>query len=386
MLLPSPRAAIAPFLAMEVAREAGARAASGQSIVRFDVGQPGQAAPEAALRAAERAIRADPLGYSDGLGLPALRRAIAEWYGVQHDLSISPDRIAITTGASGAFVLAFLALFGDGARVAMATPGYPPYRHILTALGMTPALIDAHAGAKFQLTPAHLKTLCAEAPLAGAVIASPANPTGAMLTRAELAAVADAVQTQNGALISDEIYHGLTYAAPATSALAVAPDAVVINSFSKYWGMTGWRVGWIVAPAGLVPAIERLSQNLAICPPAIGQHAALGALTATDECETRRLVFADNRALLLEALPGLGLLPAVMPDGAFYMLLDIGRQSDDCLAFCRRALEEAHVALTPGVDFCETRGRGWARLAYCQPTAQVEEGLSRLARWLAKKS
>ncbi len=386
MLHPSARAAIAPFLAMEVAREAGARTASGQSIVRFDVGQPGQAAPEAALRAAERAIRADTLGYSDGLGLPALRRAIADWYGAQHDLSISPDRIAITTGASGAFVLAFLALFGDGARVAMAAPGYPPYRHILKALGMKPALIDAQAGEKFQLTPAHLETLAAAAPLAGAVIASPANPTGAMLTRDELAALTHAVQAQEGALISDEIYHGLTYGAPATSALAVAPDAVVINSFSKYWGMTGWRVGWIVAPAGLVPAIERLSQNLAVCPPAISQHAALGALTAADECENRRLVYADNHALLVEALPSLGLAPATTPDGAFYVLIDISRHSDDSLAFCRRALEEAHVALTPGLDFCDTRGRGWARLAFCQPTAQIEEGLARLARWLAKKS
>jgi aspartate/methionine/tyrosine aminotransferase len=386
MLHPSARSAIAPFLAMEVAREAGARAASGQSIVRFDVGQPGQAAPEAALRAAERAIRADPLGYSDGLGLPALRRAIADWYGAQHDLSISPDRIAITTGASGAFVLAFLALFGDGARVAMAAPGYPPYRHILTALGMNPALIQAQAGEKFQLTPAHIAALAAGGPLAGAVIASPANPTGAMLTRAEISALADAVQAENGALISDEIYHGLTYGAAATSALAVAPDALVINSFSKYWGMTGWRVGWIVAPAGLVPAIERLSQNLAICPPAISQHGALGALTATDECESRRLVYGDNRALLLEALPGLGLAPATMPEGAFYVLIDISRHSQDSLSFCRRALEEAHVALTPGIDFCEARGRLWARLAYCQPTARVEEGLNRLTNWLAKKS
>lgn len=386
MLHSSSRAAIAPFLAMEVAREAGARAASGQSIVRFDVGQPGQAAPEAALRAAERAIRADPLGYSDGLGLPALRRAIAAWYAATHDLSISPDRIAITTGASGAFVLAFLALFGDGARVAMAAPGYPPYRHILTALGMRPALIAGQAGEKFQLTPAHLAQLAEADPLAGALIASPANPTGAMLTRAELAALAAAAQAHEAALISDEIYHGLTYGAAAVSALAVAPDALVINSFSKYWGMTGWRVGWIVAPAGLVPAIERLSQNLAICPPAISQHAALGALTASDECENRRLVFADNRALLLDGLPGLGLAPAVAPDGAFYVLVDISRHSDDSLAFCRRALEEAGVALTPGLDFCETRGRQWARLAYCQPTAQVEEGLARLARWLAKKS
>jgi aspartate/methionine/tyrosine aminotransferase len=207
-----------------------------------------------------------------------------------------------------------------------------------------------------------------------------------MISHDALAALADAAAAQNAALISDEIYHGLTYDLPATSALAVAPDAVVINSFSKYWGMTGWRVGWIVAPAGLVPTIERLSQNLAICPPAIGQHAALGALTATEECEIRRTVFADNRALLLETLPGLGLPPAVAPDGAFYVLIDISRHSRDSLSFCRRALDETGVALTPGVDFCATRGAGWVRLAYCQPTSAVEDGLSRLGRWLAKSS
>jgi aspartate/methionine/tyrosine aminotransferase len=375
----SRRADIAPFIAMEVAREAGLRAAAGQDIARFDVGQPHVGAPAAALAAAEAAMRRDVLGYTEGLGAAALRRGIADWYGRTHDLAIDPARIVITTGASGAFTLTFLALFDTDARVALASPGYPPYRHILKALGMRAVTLDGELQHGLQMTAELLDTAGA---VDGVLVASPANPTGAMLEDGALARLCAAARARNIPLISDEIYHGLTYGRPATTALAHDPDAIVVNSFSKYWAMTGWRVGWIVAPPHLVKPIERLAQNLTVAPPTISQAAALGALEARDECEARRALYAENRALMLSALDGLRLPPVVSPDGAFYILVDISAHADDSMAFARRVLDEAQVAITPGVDFCETRGRRWARLAYCRPRAEIEAGLARLARLL----
>lgn len=378
----SARADIAPFIAMEVAREAGLRQAAGQAIARFDVGQPQFGAPETALRAAERAMRAETLGYTEGLGDAALRRGLSDWYARTHDLAIDPARIIITTGASGAFTLAFLALFNDGEAVALAGPGYPPYRHILKALGLSAAVVDADTQAGLQMTADLLRACAARTRVDGVLVASPANPTGAMLSRAELAALCAEARVRNIPLISDEIYHGLTYDTPATSALSLDPDALVINSFSKYWAMTGWRVGWIVAPERLVKPIERLAQNLTVAPPTVSQAAALGALLARDECEARREVYATNRTLMLKELPGLGLPPVVRPDGAFYVLVDVSAHADDSMVFARRLLDEARVAVTPGVDFCESRGRRWARLAYCRPRDEVEAGLARLAALL----
>lgn len=382
MRAPSSRAAIAPFLAMEMAREADKRAAAGQKLVRFDVGQPFTGAPPAALEAVRASFENNPLGYTGGLGAPALRARLSAFYRAKHGLEIAPERIVITTGASGAFTLAFLALFESNERIALAAPGYPPYRHILSALGMRAAIAEAGANEKYQLAPHHLDELAASGPLAGALIASPANPTGAMLTRAELAALAAKARAHGAAFISDEIYHGLVYDSPAVSALAVDDDAIVVNSFSKYWAMTGWRVGWIVAPPSLIGALERLAQNLTVAPPTPSQIAAIAALDCEADCEARRAIYARNRAFLLEGLPRLGLAPVAPPDGAFYMLLDIGAHGDDSLAFCRRALDEAGVALTTGLDFDETRGSRWARLAFARDTAEVEDGLARLARWL----
>jgi aspartate/methionine/tyrosine aminotransferase len=384
MIRSSSRAAIAPFLAMEVAREAGRRQEAGLSVIRLDVGQPHLGAPAKACAAATAAIANEPLGYTDGLGAGALRRRIAAWYGQMHGLEISPERVIITTGASGGFALAFLALFNSGDRVAMAAPGYPPYRHILTALGFSAAVMDAQEADGLQLTPAHLDALAAQAPIAGALIASPANPTGAMLDRTSLATLSAKTRALGVPLISDEIYHGLTYGRPAITALAVDDDAVVVNSFSKYWAMTGWRVGWLVVPEALVKPIERLAQNLTIAPPTISQAAALGAMEAEEECQQRLSIYAENRRLLLSELPGLKLRAVAPPDGAFYVLADISAHSDDSLAWCARALEEAGVALTPGVDFCESRGRHWARIAYARSTAEVADGLERLARWLER--
>lgn len=378
-LIPGPRAAIAPFLAMEMVREAATLEAQGRRIVRFDVGQPYEGPGPKTLAAAQAAMAAGRTGYTEGLGLSALRRAIASWYGRRYGVDVSPNRVVITAGASGAFILAFLALFKTGDRVAMAAPGYPPYRHILTSLGFEAAVIDAADDPKRQLGPHHL---AAAGPLAGALVASPANPTGAMLDRAALAALAQTCAARGLPLISDEIYHGLSYAAPCVSALEVSADAIVINSFSKYWAMTGWRVGWIVAPDSLVPALERLSQNLFICPPALAQEAALAALEEDGPAQARLQVYAENRRLLLEALPGLGAPPVAPPDGAFYVLADVSRHREDSMAFCHRALQEAGVAMTPGVDFCADRGAAWVRLSYARRTDEVSEGLDRLARWL----
>jgi aspartate/methionine/tyrosine aminotransferase len=371
------RAAIDPFIAMEVAREASLRAAAGESIVRFDVGQPHWGAPAAAIAAAEKAMRNEALGYTEGLGAMALRREIAAMYGREHGLDIDPARIVITTGASGAFTLAFLALFDTAARVVIASPGYPPYRHILKALGMEAVVVEADIAHGLQLTSTLLEQAGA---FDGALVASPANPTGAMLSREDLGGLCAAMRTAGKPLISDEIYHGLTYATPATTALALDDEVIVVNSFSKYWAMTGWRVGWIVAPPHLVKSIERLAQNLTVAPPTISQVAALGALTAKQECEERRALYADNRALLLKELPGLKLPPVVTPDGAFYALVDVSAHTDDSMAFSQRLLSEIGVAITPGVDFCAARGRRWARLAYCRPRAEVEEGIARLAK------
>lgn len=374
------RAAIEPFLAMEVAREANARVAAGERIVRFDVGQPHWGAPAAALAAAERAMRSEALGYTEGLGAASLRKAIAQMYGVEHGLDIDPARIVITTGASGAFTLAFLSLFDTGSRVVIASPGYPPYRHILKALGMEAVVVEADVTDNLQLTSALLEQVGG---FDGALVASPANPTGAMLSRSKLSALCEAMRAAGKPLISDEIYHGLTYGEPATTALALDDDVIVINSFSKYWAMTGWRVGWIVAPPRLVKSIEKLAQNLTVAPPTISQVAALGALTAKQECEERRALYAENRAFLLRELPHVSMAPVVQPDGAFYALVDVSahlRAGEDSLGLSHRLLREIGVALTSGVDFCATRGQAWARIAYCRPRAEIEEGIARLTR------
>jgi aspartate/methionine/tyrosine aminotransferase len=364
---------------MEMVREAQNLVAQGRSIVRFDVGQPFEGPSPKVLASAQAAMASGRTGYTEALGLPTLRAAIAAWYGRRYGVSVSPQQVAVTAGASGAFVLAFLALFQSGDRVAMASPGYPPYRHILTSLGFAAALADASDHPRRQLAPHHLAALD---PIAGCLIASPANPTGAMLGESELLDLAQACEERGVPLISDEIYHGLSYDAPCQTALSVDRNAIVINSFSKYWAMTGWRIGWVVAPEHLIPAIERLSQNLFICPPAIAQEAGIAALDDDAPAQARLEVFRANRSLLLEALPGLGLTAAAPPDGAFYLLLDISAHDTDSQAFCRRALHEAGVSLTPGVDFCQRQGARWVRLSYARQRDEVLDGLTRLARWL----
>jgi aspartate/methionine/tyrosine aminotransferase len=372
----SARSNIQPFLAMEAMREAGRRNAAGAGIVRFDVGQPHVGAPEKAIAAAAEALRTQKFGYTDALGSDALREGIARYYQRTYGVSVDPQRVAITTGASGAFLLAFLALFDTDDAIALAAPGYPPYRQILTALGMRAALIETQAASLFHPTPHDLGN-----DIAGVLISSPGNPTGALMPAADIAALCAAARARDLPLVSDEIYHGLTYGERAHSALEFDDEAIVINSFSKYWAMTGWRVGWVIAPERYIKPLERLAQNLTICPPVPAQAAALAALDAIEECDARRDLYARNRALLLEALPAMGLPPVVPPEGGFYMMLDLAKHSADSNDFCARALE-AGIALTPGHDFDPERGDLWIRLAYPLAEDEVSRGIERLARFV----
>lgn len=378
---PSARAAIQPFRAMEVLKAANAREREGHVVRHLEVGQPATGAPRAVREAASRLALNDTLGYTDALGIPELRAAVARHYADRHGLDLSPDRIVITTGSSGGFLLAFLALFDSGARVGLAAPGYPAYRNILAALGMAELPIPVDADSRYQPEPRHLAAL--DGPLDGLLVASPANPTGTMLDASALTALAEACAARGTAFIVDEIYHGITYGRPATTILALRDDAIVINSFSKYFGMTGWRLGWMVVPEALVEAVERLAQNLFISPPAISQHAALAAFGAYAELDDNVARYGRNRQRLLEALPAMGLDRFAPPDGAFYFYVDVGDFTDDASAFCRRMLAEAGVAATPGVDFDPVRGHRFIRLSFAGEEAVIADAIQRMQGWLA---
>ena len=378
----STRSAVDPFIVMDVMEAARAAEAAGRDIVHMEVGQPGTGAPQAArdLLAAEMAK--GPLGYTVALGRPDLRAGIAALYGEWYDIDLNPARVVVTAGASGAFLLAFSALFDAGDRVALGEPCYPSYRQILTALSLTPVGLQTTAETRYQPVPDQLG-----ADLAGLIVASPANPTGTMLDHSALSALHDTCRDRDIALISDEIYHGLQYGGPAISALQVADDAqvYVINSFSKYFSMTGWRLGWMVVPQDHVRAIERLAQNMFICPPHAAQIAALGALSPDGraELDAHRDVYTANRKVLLDGLAQAGWTKTAPADGAFYVYADVSEFTDDSLAFCADILEKAGVAITPGLDFDPVRGAGTVRLSYAQPTAAIEDGVARLIGYMA---
>ncbi|MEW5961921.1 MAG: aminotransferase class I/II-fold pyridoxal phosphate-dependent enzyme [Pseudomonadota bacterium] len=365
---------------MDVMRRAAEQERAGVHVVHMEVGQPGTPAPEAARAAARAALDREPLGYTLALGLPALRQRIARLYGEWYDLDLAPERVVVTTGSSGAFVLAFLALFDAGARVALPAPGYPCYRHILSALGAVPVTIETGPDTRWMPTAGQIGAEIGRG-LQGLLIASPANPTGTMLEPGRLAEIAGLCARERVWFISDEIYHGLGYGLPQRTALAHDDDAIVINSFSKYFSMTGWRVGWMVVPARLVRTIERLQQNLFIAPPAISQVAALGAFDALDELEANKRVYAANRALLLAELPRAGLTEIVPADGAFYLYCDVSAYTDDSLAFAQAMLEETGVAVTPGLDFDAARGHRFVRFSYSGTTADMAEAARRLQAW-----
>ena len=376
----SRRAEVDPFIVMDVMEAARAAQEAGRHIIHMEVGQPGTPAPEGARAALMRAMAAGPLGYTVALGLPALRARIARLYGEWYGVQIAPDRVVITPGSSGAFILAFTALFDTGDKVGLGDPGYPSYRQILKALGFTPVGIQTAAENRYQPVPGDLPE-----GLAGLMLASPGNPSGTMLGRAEMAALVEASAARGISLISDEIYHGLHYGARGVSALELTDDVYVINSFSKYFSMTGWRVGWMVVPESHVRTIERIAQNMFICPPHASQVAALAALDCSDELEANRAVYTRNRALMLERLPKAGFDKIAPPDGAFYVYADVSGLTDDSRAFAAEILEQAGVAVTPGLDFDPLRGHTTLRFSYASATADIKEGRVRLAAFMAAR-
>lgn len=378
----SARSAIGSFIVMDVMRAASEREALGANIIHMEVGQPGTPAPRLALEAVRASLDRDLLGYTLALGREDLRAAIAAFYKSAYGIAVAPERVVVTAGSSAGFVLAFLACFDAGDGVLLPAPGYPCYRHILTALGQEPVMVETGPATRWMPAAAEVgQAINAGRRVRGMLIASPANPTGTMVEGPRLAALVEQCRAAGLWLISDEIYHGLAYGAPAQSALAFSDEAIVINSFSKYFSMTGWRIGWMVVPERLVSPIERLAQNLYISPPAVAQVAALGALKATEELEANRAVYAANRALLLEELPKAGFSRIVPADGAFYLYADVSDMTDDSLAFTQRMLAEAGVAATPGLDFDAARGGRFVRFSYARSNADMIEGARRLKAW-----
>lgn len=372
----SKRGDVDPFIVMDVMEKARAAEAAGRHIIHMEVGQPGTPAPAGARRALTAAMEAGPLGYTVALGLPELRARIARHYTEWHGVDLDPARVVVTAGASAGFVLAFTALFDAGERVGLGLPGYPSYRHILKALSLDPIGIETTMADRFQPRPDQIST-----DLSGLIVASPGNPAGTMLSRDELGALITRCRDADVTLISDEIYHGLHYDRPAVSALELTDDAFVINSFSKYYSMTGWRIGWMVVPESHVRQVERLAQNLFICPSHASQVAALAAFECDEELEANRSVYAANRQLMIDGLADAGFPSFAPPDGAFYVYAKSDHLSGDALALSERILNEAGVAVTPGLDFDPARGAGMLRFSYARATEDIVEGLGRLKEW-----
>src|SRR5690606_1875734 len=333
--------------------------------------------------AAAAALAEGRIGYTDSLGLPALRRAIARHYGEHYDVAVDPARIAVTTGSSAGFNLAFLAMFDPGDRVAITVPGYPAYRNILAALGLD--VVEIELEGQGYLTAELLEAAHRERPLKGVLFASPANPTGAIIPDAELALLVEAARAMGIAVISDEIYHRLAYAGRDTTALSLGDDVTVINSFSKYYCMTGWRIGWMVLPEALVRPVERIAQSLYISAPELSQIAAIEAFHASEELERVKARYASNRDLLTHRLPELGFALAAPMDGAFYAFCDVSQWTKDSMEFARRMLNEAHVAATPGRDVDPQHGHRYMRFSYAGSHRDMEEALARIERWLRER-
>jgi aspartate/methionine/tyrosine aminotransferase len=368
---------VKPFYAVEINRLAHERVRRGLEVIHMEVGQPSAGAPEAALRAAERAIRADKLGYWESGALKErIARHYREWYGVE----VAPECVILTPGASGALLLAFAVLLDAGDRVAMGRPGYPAYRNVLRALGMEPVELVCAAATRFQPTAAMIEGL--EPAPAALIVASPANPTGTMLDRNELTALTEACQRRSIALISDEIYHGISYGPPAVSALEIDSSSIVINSFSKYWCMTGWRLGWLIAPDGLVGKMNSYSGNIFLTPSALSQHAALAAMDADEELSRHLETYGENRRMLMDALRRMGVTDLAPADGAFYVYADVSHLTDDSLGFCKQLLQDTGVAFNTGLDFDPIEGRHTIRISFAVSRAETAEAVRRFSAWL----
>ncbi|MBB5954530.1 aspartate/methionine/tyrosine aminotransferase [Saccharothrix tamanrassetensis] len=381
MLGVAARADVPPFHVMEIVSAAARRQRTHGDVVSLAAGQPSSQAPAPVLRAAERALREQPLGYTEQLGIVELRTALAGHYERQYGLDVTPDDVVVTTGSSGAFLLGFLAAFDAGDRVALARPGYPAYRNILRALGCEVVELPCGPDTRFQPTVAMLDEA---GPLDGLVVASPANPTGTVLLPHEVEQLAQWCAEHGTRLVSDEIYHGISYGTPLASAWQTSRDAIVVNSFSKAFAMTGWRLGWMLLPARLRRAVDRLTGNFTLCPPALAQHAAVAAFEPESYAQTARLVegYRLNRDVLLRGLADLGIDEVAPADGAFYAYADVSHLTDDSMAFCRRLLDDTGVAIVPGVDFDPVHGHEFVRLSFAGSSGDVEEALRRLKAWL----
>ena len=374
----SKRSNVDPFIVMDVMEAARKAESSGENIIHMEVGQPGTAAPKLAKDFISKEISKNNLGYTVTLGLPSLRDRISKLYGEWYNLDISPDRIVITTGSSGAFILSFATLFNAGDRVGIASPGYPSYRQILKSQDLIPVDIQTKIENKFQPIPDDINSNN----LNGILVASPANPTGSMIDKKSLTNLINSAKENNASFISDEIYHGIQYENKPTSALEITDECYVINSFSKYFSMTGWRIGWMVVPENHVRQVERLSQNLFICPPHVSQLTALVAMDSKEELEKNIDIYKKNREILLEELPKAGLKTFSPPDGAFYIYIDISEFSNDSLKFCKDVLEKAGVAITPGLDFDQKRGNSTIRFSYARSTEDIKEGAERIKKFM----
>ena len=373
--------AVDPFIVMDVMEAARQAEAAGRHIIHMEVGQPATPAPLGARNALRDSLNATAMGYTVALGLPELRGKISELYGEWYDVDLDPNRVIVTSGSSAGFLLSFTSLFDTGDRVGIGAPGYPSYRQILKALDLTAVDIPTSSANKFQPHPSDFEDLS----LNGLLVASPSNPTGTMLTRRELGALIEATERSEAAFISDEIYHGIEYETKAVSALEITNNCYVINSFSKYFSMTGWRVGWMVVPENHIRQVERLAQNMFICAPHASQVVALAAMECREELTAYQAVYQKNRRLMIEGLPKAGFDRIAPPDGAFYIYADISHLTSDSLSFAREILQEAGVAVTPGLDFDTQRGAGSLRFSYAGSSEDIQEGLHRLTQFMQKK-
>lgn len=377
----SPVAQVEPFHAIAISRLAHELRASGHSVLHMEFGQPSTGAPSEAIALAHQILDSEAMGYWESYGL---KKRIAQNYRDYYGVTVDPEQILLTCGASPAFVLALSSLFAPGARVAVARPGYVAYRNTLRTLYLEPVEIECGPEVRFQLTAAAVAAL--DPAPDGLIIASPANPTGTIIADDELAAIAAVCRERGIRIISDEIYHGLSYTAPAASMLQHAPDALIVNSFSKYYSMTGWRLGWLVVPPALIDVARARIGNLFLTPPVLAQHAALAAFDCIDELEGHVDTYARNRDLLLDALPRLGLERIAPPDGAFYVYADVGHLTDNSLAFCEQLLRDTGVATAPGIDFDPVNGHRFIRFSFAITTPMIEDAIARMTPWFAERT
>jgi aspartate/methionine/tyrosine aminotransferase len=376
------RAGIPPFHVMRVIDAVVARRATGRFVVDLSAGQPSTSAPGPVRAAARLAVDTDRIGYTNALGIPPLRQAIARHYRDRAGIDVDPANVAVTTGSSGGFLYSFLASFDVGDTVVMARPGYPAYRNMLTALGCRVVELPCGPQTRFQPTVAQLDAL--DAAPAGLVVASPANPTGTMVVAEELAALAAWCDEHGTRFVSDEIYHGITYGEPAACAWSIGRNSIVVNSFSKYFSMTGWRIGWLLVPDELLDAVDRLAGNFTICPPALSQLAAVAAFDAYDELDANVARYASNRARLLEQLPSIGITRLAPADGAFYVYADIAHLTDDAMGWAARLLDETGVAVAPGVDFDPVEGNHFIRMCFAGDGDEIEQAIAIMGDWIAR--